>query len=187
LTHVQDGTRQVYLLDPLQRTRARETTKYGTTAEEIYHYADDSDEPAWTRGTFWTRFVSGISGDLVSDPVRRRRQDLAALHGDTVAEASLDPHARASTTTFEATDFGVPRAPASRRYGWLGAKQRSTELPSGVSQMGQRAYLPTLGRFLQPIPSKAAAPTTTITHSKTRSTSRTSMASARSALSLGQH
>lgn len=36
--------------------------------------------------------------------------------------------------------------------GWLGAKARRTQLPSGVIQMGVRSYVPTLGRFLSPDP-----------------------------------
>jgi RHS repeat-associated protein len=35
------------------------------------------------------------------------------------------------------------------QYGYLGAKQRNTTLPSGTIEMGQRVYVPQLGRFLQ--------------------------------------
>ena len=46
----------------------------------------------------------------------------------------------------------------TRRYGWLGAKQRSAETPTGVIRMGDRVYVPQLGRFLQvdPIPGGSA-------------------------------
>ena len=37
-------------------------------------------------------------------------------------------------------------------YGWLGAKGRRTQLPSGVVQMGVRSYVSALGRFLSPDP-----------------------------------
>jgi RHS repeat-associated protein len=51
---------------------------------------------------------------------------------------------------FDYDEFGVPRGPSSAsRYGYLGGKQRSTELPSGAIAMGARSYIPTLGRFLQ--------------------------------------
>jgi RHS repeat-associated protein len=51
---------------------------------------------------------------------------------------------------YDYDEFGVPRDTGStRRYGWLGAKQRSTELSSGVIAMGARSYVPTLGRFPQ--------------------------------------
>lgn len=41
---------------------------------------------------------------------------------------------------------------STRRYGYVGAKQRSTALPSGVITMGARVYVPQMGRFLQPDP-----------------------------------
>jgi RHS repeat-associated protein len=51
---------------------------------------------------------------------------------------------------FDFDEFGVPRDTSrGRRYGYLGGKERSTELPSGVIAMGVRSYVPTLGRFLQ--------------------------------------
>ena len=52
-------------------------------------------------------------------------------------------------STFDATEFGIPRATPSARYGWLGEKQRETDTLTGVVLMGVRLYLPTLGRFLQ--------------------------------------
>jgi RHS repeat-associated protein len=42
-----------------------------------------------------------------------------------------------------------PRPSQASRYGYLGGKQRSTELASGAIAMGARSYLPTIGRFLQ--------------------------------------
>lgn len=38
------------------------------------------------------------------------------------------------------------------KYAYLGAKQRSTTLPTGVIEMGARVYVPHLGRFLQTDP-----------------------------------
>ncbi|MEX1141812.1 MAG: RHS repeat-associated core domain-containing protein, partial [Thermoleophilaceae bacterium] len=50
--------------------------------------------------------------------------------------------------TFETDEFGNPRdTTTNRRYGYLGAKQRRTELASGVIQMGVRSYVPAMGRF----------------------------------------
>jgi RHS repeat-associated protein len=40
----------------------------------------------------------------------------------------------------------------SKRYGWLGGKQRAADTPSGVVLMGVRLYNPALGRFLQTDP-----------------------------------
>jgi RHS repeat-associated protein len=60
-----------------------------------------------------------------------------------------DPNA-APLSVFDYDEFGTPRAPSqASRYGYLGAKQRSAELPSGVIAMGARSYVPSLGRFLQ--------------------------------------
>jgi RHS repeat-associated protein len=51
---------------------------------------------------------------------------------------------------FDFDEFGVPHDTSrGRRYGYLGGKERATELPSGVIAMGVRSYVPTLGRFLQ--------------------------------------
>jgi RHS repeat-associated protein len=51
---------------------------------------------------------------------------------------------------FDYDEFGTPRSPSNPgRYGYLGSKQRSAELPSGVISMGARSYMPILGRFLQ--------------------------------------
>lgn len=46
----------------------------------------------------------------------------------------------------------VASARTQTRYGYLGAKQRTTSLPSGVIEMGSRVYAPQLGRFLQTDP-----------------------------------
>jgi RHS repeat-associated protein len=56
-------------------------------------------------------------------------------------------------SVFDYDEFGTPRSPTTAsRYGYLGGKQRSTELASGAIAMGARSYLPTIGRFLQTDP-----------------------------------
>jgi RHS repeat-associated protein len=65
-----------------------------------------------------------------------------------VATASLSLSATKPTATFEFDEFGNPKQVGALRFGWLGGKQRRTELPSGVVQMGARSYVPSLGRFL---------------------------------------
>jgi RHS repeat-associated protein len=54
--------------------------------------------------------------------------------------------------TFSFDEFGDPVSGSAGRYGWLGGKNRRTEFPSGVIQMGARSYVPALGRFLTPDP-----------------------------------
>src|SRR5207248_7324421 len=63
--------------------------------------------------------------------------------------ASIDTAATGPTKIYPASDeFGVPAAgSAGTRYGWLGSRQRRTELDSGVIQMGVRTYVPAMGRF----------------------------------------
>ncbi|MFI6882733.1 RHS repeat-associated core domain-containing protein [Streptosporangium canum] len=61
----------------------------------------------------------------------------------------------------ETTEFGTPRAQTgdgSRRYGWLGSYEHSSDAIGGLILMGARLYNPQTGRFLQtdPIPSGSA-------------------------------
>ena len=72
---------------------------------------------------------------------------LSNLHGDIIATASTDTNATQPTAKFETDEFGNPRQPSTRRHGWLGGKERRTELASGVIQMGVRSYVPHMGRF----------------------------------------
>jgi RHS repeat-associated protein len=98
--------------------------------------------------------IVGIGGELaaIQDSANGTALQLTNLHGDVVATASLSQSATGPTGTFEHDEFGVPKKGGAARFGWLGGKQRRTELPSGVIQMGARSYVPTLGRFLTPDP-----------------------------------
>lgn len=151
----QDGGTTAWLLDPtLERHRASRPVD---GREEILHYADGSDAPAWTAEltngtpTNWTRNVEGIDGDLAA--VYNSQQDvtllqLTNLHGDVVATATTNENAANPVQVFgPADEFGNPRAPEERRYAWLGGKERRTQLPTGVIQMGVRSYVPAMGRF----------------------------------------
>src|SRR6266704_3667048 len=150
----QAGTTHTWTLDPNRRLRGR-TDSGGSTGTRTNHYADDTDAPAWiaedATATHWTRNISAFGSDLVAiqDSAAGTTLQLADLHGDTVATASLDPAATGLRGTFEATEFGIPRSGTSPRYGWLGAKQRETDDLTGVMLMGVRLYVPAMGRFLQ--------------------------------------
>ncbi len=153
-TQSQSGLTNTYQLDAA--SRPRQVVQTGTkTGTEIFHYAMASDSTAWTeRGGAWTRSIGGIGGELAAlqESSGTTTLRLANLHGDTVAIASLSPTAKEPTAKFEFDEFGNPKSGSAGRFGWLGGKQRRTELPSGVVQMGVRSYVPALGRFLSPDP-----------------------------------
>jgi RHS repeat-associated protein len=78
---------------------------------------------------------------------------LTNLHGDIVATAQDSETATGLASTIkEASDYGVPATETPPKYSWLGSHEIATELPSGVTQMGARSYVPQLGRFLQTDP-----------------------------------
>ena len=148
-SQTQDGITNTYELDAALRKRQR-TQSGGSGGTEIYHYAGDSDSPAWIdRGTAWSRNITGIGGELaaIQDSATGTTLQLTNLHGDMVATASLSIEATKPLATFEFDEFGNPKAGSAGKYGWLGGKQRRTELPSGVIQMGVRSYVPAMGRF----------------------------------------
>ena len=152
LVHTQEqaGITNTYTLDPARRQSERIRSGSPT---ETYHYADDSDSPAWTAtdAQSWTRTIEGIDGSLAgiqtnASPIQLQ---LTNLHGDIVGTCSADPNSTSLTQSLGADEFGVPEQEDTPKYGWLGGKQRRTELKSGVVQMGVRSYVPKLGRFLQ--------------------------------------
>ncbi len=151
--------RQSWSLDPAHRFTAFTTEakqpdgSWANATSKLNHHGDDSDEPRWiiedtTQGTL-TRNVSGPDGDLTATTSATGDVELqfANLHGDVAV--TLDT----ATTTPKVLvfdEFGVPaEGQENRRYGWLGAKQRSAEALDDVILMGARLYAPALGRFLQ--------------------------------------
>jgi RHS repeat-associated protein len=141
-----------FTLDASLRQRSR-LQAGGLEGIETFHYDGPSDSPAWTeRGQTWTRNITGIGGELaaVQESGKEITLQLTNLHGDVSATAPIDPEVTSLKGTFSFDEFGTPTSGSSGRYGWLGGKQRRTELPSGVVQMGARSYVPELGRFLTP-------------------------------------
>jgi hypothetical protein len=65
----------------------------------------------------WVRYIAGIGDELAA-----------------VQESGKEPLAK-----FEFDEFGNKKTGSAGRSGWLGGKQRRTELPSGVIQMGRGA------------------------------------------------
>jgi RHS repeat-associated protein len=162
----QADTTKTFTLDPNRRFRAatdQDTTDPANPTETrrlVNHYTDDGDSPAWTTestdgGTAWTwtRNILGPTGDLTAqqDSAGTVQLQLANPHGDIIATTSNTTTATGTGTYFEQTEYGTPREANTtnpQRYGWLGAKQRSTDAPAGIILMGVRLYNPTTGRFL---------------------------------------
>jgi RHS repeat-associated protein len=153
-TQSQSGLTNSYQLDAAGRPR--QVIQTGTkTGTEVFHYAIASDSTAWTeRGATWTRSIFGIGGELaaIQESSGTTSIQLPNLHGDVVATASLSLTAREPTANFDFDEFGNPKKGSAGRYGWLGGKQRRTELASGVIQMGVRSYVPAMGRFISTDP-----------------------------------
>ncbi len=144
-----------YNLDPAGRTREIVSTGK-IVASEIQHYASPGDTPAWTAETSgnWTRKISTMTGlSAIEHNGEAPILQLTNLHGDIVATAQDSETATGLASTIkEASDYGVPATETPPKYSWLGSHEIATELPSGITQMGARSYVPQLGRFLQTDP-----------------------------------
>ncbi|HWC48407.1 MAG TPA: RHS repeat-associated core domain-containing protein, partial [Solirubrobacterales bacterium] len=150
----QNGVINSFTLDASLRQRSR-LQAGGLEGTEVFHYDSSGDSPAWTeRGSIWTRNIAGIGGELaaVQESGKEVTLQLTNLHGDVAATASIDAEATSLKGTLSYDEFGNPTSGSAGRFGWLGGKQRRTELPTGVIQMGARSYVPALGRFLTPDP-----------------------------------
>lgn len=164
-SQTQDGITNTYELDAMKRQRERIRTGGSGAGTEIYHYANGSDSPAWVdegEGE-WSRFIRGIGASATEKSATEEiTLQLADLHGDIIATAAIDPEATELLSTQQFDEYGNPKQGGfleggDGEYGWLGAKRRRTQLPSGVVQMGVRSYVPELGRFLSPDPVKGGS------------------------------
>jgi RHS repeat-associated protein len=156
-SQTQNGISNTFQLDAMGRQRQRIQGPGGLEGTEIFHYDAPSDSAAWTeRGSTWTRSIAGIGGELaaIQESPGTTTLQLTNLHGDVVATAELSPTATKLKSTFRFDEFGNPdpSSESAGRYGWLGGRQRRTELSSGVIQMGARSYVPAIGRFLSTDP-----------------------------------
>jgi RHS repeat-associated protein len=145
-----------YSLDPTGRTREVTGTGQIANASTVFHYDGHGDAPSWAETTTgeWTRNLRGIDGGLVATQSSGATPvlELADLHGNIIATASMSETATAPTSTTEPSEYGAPTTNPTPKYSWLGAIQVPTELPSGFVAMGVRSYIAPLGRFLQPDP-----------------------------------
>ncbi len=157
----QNGETIGYHLDPAGRDR--EIVSTGTSSSDVIdHYAGAGDSPVWTVEPVsgnWTRNIAGISGLVAiqsngGSPVLQ----ITDLKGNVVATASTSETEEKLLSTERSTEFGVPTTTKPAKYSWLGGEQRPTELPSGMVNMGARAYIPEIGRFEQTDPIPGGSP-----------------------------
>ncbi|MGN6816790.1 MAG: RHS repeat domain-containing protein, partial [Solirubrobacterales bacterium] len=150
----QNGITNTFQLDAGLRQRQRLQGGGGLEGAEIFHYDGPSDSPAYTeRGSVFTRNIAEIGGELAEiQEGSEFKLQLTNLHGDVVATASRSLVNGKILATYRYDEFGNPVSGSAGRFGWLGGKQRRTELASGVIQMGKRSYVPEMGRFISTDP-----------------------------------
>ena len=142
-----------------------DTVSGSTTATKTNHYDDGSeDSPDWIAenadASQWTANISDLlSGlGLTVDQAGTVTYQYANLHGDITCTAT--PTDTTPVIGPDYDEYGNPSDQTTRRYGWLGGKQRSGDSLAGLILMGVRLYNPTLGRFLStdPVPGGSANP-----------------------------
>jgi len=156
-SQAQGANTVTFTLDPTQ-TRFIDTADTATGLTTTAHYAGGSDSPAWssTSATNWTWNIIGIDGTLAGtkDQGGTLSWNLTNIHGDVTG--TTDNAGLPTAASYESTEYGAPRDAVNTpdTYGWLGAKQRSTNNLAGLTLMGVRLYNPTIGRFLtvDPVP-----------------------------------
>ncbi|MBT2441837.1 RHS repeat-associated core domain-containing protein [Streptomyces sp. ISL-36] len=159
LAHQQtaNGERRTWTLDAALRFRAWKTetgggTTWTQTGSQVNHYDGDGDNPRWitedTATGALTRNVESASGDLAATTSKSGDTvlQLTTVHGDVALQLPLN--AGEAPVVLDSDEYGNPRSGLQdTRYDWLGAKQRSSETPSGLTLMGARLYDPAIGRF----------------------------------------
>ncbi|SBT92706.1 RHS repeat-associated core domain-containing protein [Streptomyces sp. DI166] len=156
------GKRQTWQLDSALRFRSW-TVETGSgsnwtqTASKLNHYDSDGDNPRWivenTATGALTRNVDSASGDLAATTTKTGDTvlHLSNIHGDVALQLPLDT--AKAPVALDTDEYGNQRVSGTAaRYGWLGAKQRSSETAAGLTLMGVRLYNPATGRFLSTDP-----------------------------------
>jgi RHS repeat-associated protein len=144
-----------------QTTGTPPTTCATNAGDHANHYGDEGDSPDWTTDTPTTGaatthwYTAGLDGNLAADAATTSGSttvtyQLAGLHGDIEVTTTQTATGSPDGALTYADEYGVTSA--GPKYGWIGAKQRTTDTLTGLTLMGVRTYAPTLGRFLQTDP-----------------------------------
>jgi RHS repeat-associated protein len=156
---ISQGSRTTdYTIDVMgERIRSWTDNATGAVAQNVQHYDDDGDSPAWTQEgpDRYTRVIPGMSGmtAILDSDSGAPEWQIADLSGDIVA--TIHAGEQGLSTTSESSEYGVLgdlESVGKQRYGWLGAEQRAADAPSGIVLLGVRLYNPVTGRFLQTDP-----------------------------------
>lgn len=153
-----NGTTSTIARDPSGRRLSVTSTGTAAAGTETKHYADDSDNPAWTTRkqgteTITTRYESTIGGDLALT-ITGNAVELAVNnpHGDVVATVPLTGAGAGQGITGWAQydEYGnqltEPVNTGATSYGWHGADERAVDT-SGLILMGARLYNSVTGLF----------------------------------------
>ena len=159
-SQTQGATVRSYALDALGRLGSWvDTTGTGTTTT-LNHYDNTGDSPAWTdtgTGT-WTRQVTspaGVLGIIATGTTGTATATSATVqivnpHGDVYATIpdTASVTAAAVSGGQDLDEYGNTLTGTPQTYGWVGGKNRITDVVTGLIQMGIRLYNPMTGSFL---------------------------------------
>jgi RHS repeat-associated protein len=156
-TITQADRSSVYQLDVIgNRYRSWTETRGAVTTTKINHYSADDDSPSWTDegNNTATRPIFGVAGLVgIYHTATGLSSSITNLHGDIVAGmAGSTPGLSYTDDYLEDGQLRNAADTGSRRCGWLGAEQRASDTPNGLSLMGARLYNSGSGRFLSTDP-----------------------------------
>jgi RHS repeat-associated protein len=137
-----------YAYDGLERLSERKSG--GST--QITHYGDLTDLPTYDvdgEGKTTTSFVQGAHGLVEQRSGEATSYPLADGHGDITAITGAAGGVESRQTY---NPWGAQLSGPGLEMGYLGAWQRRADPASGLIQMGERSYSPSLGGFLSEDP-----------------------------------
>jgi RHS repeat-associated protein len=155
-TITSNSTILTYNLDPNRRAHTWSSSADSQT--HTNHYTGDTDSPAWTSentlGSSWTRNLSAFGGMTATiTQAGTIALEFTNVHGDIIGTAATTDTTLTYAALSETDEYGRSSVGGiGSRYDYLGAAQRQRDPNSGLQLMGQRAYNPATGRFLQTDP-----------------------------------